>query len=340
MTIYQQRMRHFHDLPRSKFWDRDTGISGTNVGEQQMGLSQRTLLAGVGLAGAGMVSALGFAALRWDRSTSQLVARLLQTRAGDDADGSAGNTASTTASNPAAPARIDLDSIASLPPPVRRYFHFALRDGQPVVRTVRLEQAGHFRSGGALSKWQPFKATQHVSVFKPGFVWDATIQIAPATRICMRDAYIDGAGMMQAKILALVTVLDACGQRELDAGALQRYLAEAVWFPTALLPAAGVVWRAIDDDHAEASLCMAGNTVSLEFTFGADGAVQRIYTPDRFREVDGRFEPTPWEARLHRYEVRHGMQVPIEADIAWQVNGESIPYFKARLTDLKFDFAA
>lgn len=328
MTTYRTQPRHFYALPCSKHQGRQisqtsqTSMVGSDLREHCMALSQRTLLAGAGLAGAGMVSALGFAALRWDRNTSHLVERLRQV----DARAQFAESA---------PVRVDLASLASLPAPVRRYFRFALRDGQAPVRAVCLEQAGHCRSGGVLSKWQPFKATQHFSAHRPGFVWDATIQIAPATRICVRDAYIDGTGMMQAKILALLTVLDARGQRELDASALQRYLAEAVWFPSALLPAAGVVWRAIDDDHAEASLSEAGNTVSLEFTFGPEGEVVRIHTPARFREVDGAFEPTPWEGRLSRYEERHGMRVPIAADIAWRVDGQRVPYLKARLTDLE-----
>ena len=285
-----------------------------------MALSQRT-----SLAGSDTVSALGFAALRWDRDSSQLVERLRQ--AGAQAQLVGGVSA-----------RVDLASLALLPAPVRRYFRFALRDGQPAVRVVRLEQAGHFRSGGALSKWRPFKATQHFCAQKPGFVWDATVQAAPATRICMRHAYIDGVGMMQAKVSALLTLLDAPGQRELDIGALQRYLAEAVWFPSALLPAAGVAWRAIDDDRAEARLSQGGNTASLEYTFGPDGEIAHIHTPARLREVSGKFEATPWEGHLRSYETRDGMQVPTRAEIAWQVNGKNILYFEPRLVDLQFEF--
>lgn len=49
---------------------------------------------------------------------------------------------------------------------------------------------------------------------------------------------------MKGKFLSLFPLFDAQNQRKLDEGALQRYLAEAIWFPTALLPSQGVTWTA------------------------------------------------------------------------------------------------
>jgi hypothetical protein len=36
----------------------------------------------------------------------------------------------------------------------------------------------------------------------------------------------------------------------MDEGELSRYLAEAPWYPTALLPAAGIEWEPVDDSAA------------------------------------------------------------------------------------------
>jgi hypothetical protein len=282
-----------------------------------MGISQKTFLTGAGLAGAGVISALGFAALHWDRGTSQLINELRRAEAPTQR-------------------RVDLGALESLPKPVARYLRYALPDGAALIESLRVEQAGHFRSGGSDAKWQPFKASQHFSVDPPGFVWDAAIQIAPLTRVCVRDAYIAGAGSTHAKVLALMTVADARSRAELDTGALQRYLAETVWFPTALLPGGRVSWQAIDDHCAAATLADGANVARLVFHFNTDGEVVRIAAP-RFREVNGGYELTPWEALLGDYAVRHGMRVPLASEAAWQVDGTRLLYFKARLTDLRFD---
>ncbi|WP_425532220.1 DUF6920 family protein [Aromatoleum anaerobium] len=48
-----------------------------------------------------------------------------------------------------------------------------------------------------------------------------------------------GVGSGQAQLLSAVTVASDRDKPELNSGSLHRYLAEAVWYPTALLPSAG-----------------------------------------------------------------------------------------------------
>src|ERR687884_130269 len=105
-------------------------------------------------------------------------------------------------------------------------------------------------------------------------------------KVRVRDAYVAGQGSMQGKVLSLVPVVNERAKAELNAGALQRYLAEAVWFPTALLPTAGVQWSAIDNRRALATLTDCGTTVSLKFHFNEAGEITGVSTSGRYREVN------------------------------------------------------
>ena len=69
---------------------------------------------------------------------------------------------------------------------------------------------------------------------------------------------------------------------ELNQGALQRYLAEAVWYPTALFPSEHLSWTPIDERKALATLTSHGTSVSLEFHFNREGEVAAIYAPQRW----------------------------------------------------------
>jgi hypothetical protein len=122
---------------------------------------------------------------------------------------------------------------------------------------------------------------------------------------------------MHASMLAVWPLASVENTADVAAGALHRYLAEAVWLPTALLPSRGVTWSAIDERHARATITAGDTTVSLDFTFGADGLVQSVFTPARMRDVDGRAIPTPWQGRFARYEERDGMKIPIEGEVEW-----------------------
>ena len=78
--------------------------------------------------------------------------------------------------------------------------------------------------------------------------------MAPGLNVLVHDAYIAGEEFLQADLLGLVTLADIRDTSEAAQGEQMRFLAEAAWYPTALLPSQGVRWEAIDDLSARATL--------------------------------------------------------------------------------------
>jgi hypothetical protein len=126
---------------------------------------------------------------------------------------------------------------------------------------------------------------------------------------------------------------------ELNAGALQRYLAEAPMFPTALLPSQGVSWDAIDDTHACACIGDGVTTTQLDFEFADSGEIVGVSTPSRYRSVNGHYVSSPWGGRYRRYETLYGMRVPIEADVHWLVDGCPKSYITVSVKSARYGFA-
>ena len=231
------------------------------------------------------------------------------------------------------------DDLDGLPAPVKRYFDAALEEGQPYVKMVRLEQRGEFRLGDRTAPWKPFIATQHFAVEPPGFVWEARIQMAPLVPVRVVDSYVSGKGALRAKVASALTVADQAASPELNAGELARYLAEAVWFPTALLPGQGITWVPIDDRSARATLEHGETTVSLIFHFNEHNEVERVYTEDRFREVEGDFEPTPWTGRFWNYQLRNGMLIPLDGEVAWNLPEGDLAYWRGNIQAIAYETA-
>ncbi len=267
---------------------------------------------------------LALGALRWRGDTRGRVAEVMRHRpaSGPPAAGSGAGGA-------------PVGGRGDVPDPVARFLRFALGADPPVVRTVWLTQAGEFLLPGGPGGWRPFRARQWFSTAPPGFVWDASIRFLPGVSVRVRDAYIGGAGSMEARLLGLVPVVSERGKPELSAAALQRYLAEAAWFPTALRPGA-VVWTPLDEQRARATVADAGVEVSLEFEFDAEGRIVRVTSPARFREVKGTYVPTPWEGIFRSYEDRGGLRIPTEGEVAWIVDGERRPYWRGRTTEIRY----
>jgi hypothetical protein len=272
-----------------------------------------TAVAG-GVAGSA-AAAIGAGTFLWNRSTARAVGRLAPS-------GTAGT--------------FTRDQFAGMPAPVVRYFEFALTPGQPLIRTARIEHEGEFR-GSLDAPWSPFKSVQHFSVDPPGFVWDAAIRMGPLMTVRVRDSYLEGNGSMRASVAGLIPVVNAWGRTDLASGALHRYLAESVWLPTALLPGAGVTWEPIDDNAARATLTDSGVSVSLDFCFNEQGEIVSVYTPARYRDVNGKGVPTPWEGHFRGYERMNGMMVPREGDVAWILPEGRLTYWRGRVLGVAYD---
>lgn len=261
-----------------------------------------------------------YGALRWRRATRALRAKMYAARL------------------PFSVTTYDPRDLADLPAPVQRYFGAVLKAGQPVAASVQVKFTGAFNMSQTAEQWRPLISTQHVVTHPPGFVWDARISMAPGVPIYVYDAYVAGTGALAARALGLFTVAKMPASPELDHGELMRFLAEAVWYPTALLPGQGVQWEAIDDTRAAVTLRDGATSVRLVFQFDARGLIDSVRADYRYREVDGTLVPTPWQVRCWDFQERDGMLVPLQGEVAWLLPQGPLPYWRGRIERIQYDY--
>ncbi len=257
---------------------------------------------------------------RWQAQTRELQARLAR-----------GQTA-------VAPATYDPAELAGLPDPVRRYFETVLTPGQPMITAVSISHSGTFNMGTTDERWRPFTSEQQVVTQRPGFVWDARISMAPGLTAFVHDAYVTGEGILTARLFGLLTVMEQPPTPELAEGELMRYLAEGAWYPTALLPSQGVVWEAVNEMQAQATLRDGDVTVTLLFTFNNEGLLDTVYADGRYREQDGVQVATPWQGRFWQYEQRDGMLIPLAGEVSWLLPAGPLPYWRGDIEAIRFDY--
>jgi len=280
-----------------------------------------TILVIVIVVAVGARIAVLYGASRWRTGTRQLHARLQAAR------------------TPITPATYDARELDGLPLPVQRYFRTALREGQPLIAVARFTHAGRFNMGETTPNWRPFSSNQFVTIRRPGFDWDGRVQMAPGLNAFVHDAYVAGEGVLHAELLGLVRLVDIRGTPEAAEGELLRYLAEAMWYPTALLPSQGLHWEDIDAMSARATLTDGATTVSLDFRFGPDGLIESSYAAARPRVVGGAVVRAPWTGRGWAYEARDGMRIPIEGEVAWVLPEGVYPYWRGQITTIEYEYA-
>lgn len=275
----------------------------------------------VGALATGLAVAIGIGGAAWSRATARGVERLR-------ADAARGDVPRV--------GYFSVEELAGLPAPVARYFTFALTPGQRLVRSATLRQEGEFAVRP--EHWAPFTAVEHFTVWPPGFLWDAKIRMAPLLSVRVRDSYEQGEGVMQGALAGVVPVVDQRGTPEMAAGSLLRYLAEAVWLPTALLPSGGVSWQAIDQSTARATLVDGDVQVSMVVEFGGRGEIVRI-SAQRHRDVNGHAELAPWIGEFGDYVRVEGMMVPVRGEVGWRLADGWTPYWRGRNVGWGFLFS-
>lgn len=276
---------------------------------------------GVGVLGAA-AGALRYAAVRWNTITNEMRGRL-------------------KAQTPAATRDVYASGdVSRLPAPVARYLRTVLPEGQRPIAHAHIEWSGDFNMGSPeRDRWVPFTAEQDFYPGAPGMVWDARMAMGPGLTVRVRDAFVNGTGSMYGALMGLLPVVDVWGTPAIARGALQRYLAEATWFPTALLPQHGVVWEPVSEHAARATLRVNAIVASVDFRFNADGLVESVFVPDRLYD-DGRSEPQPrpWQGRNLSYAVQHGILVPDEAVVEWLLPGRTYQYWRGRPDGIEYEY--
>lgn len=221
-----------------------------------------------------------------------------------------------------------------LPACVARYFAFALGSARPVITRARIRSTGVFATKP--NAWAPFSAEQVITPVPPSFEWNARIWMMKIVPVRVRDSYDNGYGATHATVAKLVTLANTRGTREVAAASLQRFLAEAVWVPTALLPRDGLSWSPIDDAHARVTITDRDTTVSLDITFGSRGEIVSV-AGLRYRDVDGAAILTPWEGVHRDYQSIDGIMIPTSGEVAWGLPDGRVPYWRGRLADVRFE---
>jgi hypothetical protein len=228
----------------------------------------------------------------------------------------------------------DVRELDGLPAPVQRYFRAVLKDGQPLITAATFELAGTINMSETGENWKPFTSWQRATVHRPGFLWNGRVAMFPGLAANVHDGYIAGVGTLHATMLGLFTVAQVQGAGEIARGELMRYFAEAIWYPTALLPSQGVSWAAQDNSSANATLVDGPISLTLLFRFDEGGLITSVHADARGAMVGKDTVMLPWDCSLSNYQLRDGMRVPTRGEVA--KGGKS--YFVGDLTSLIYEF--
>jgi len=228
--------------------------------------------------------------------------------------------------------KISFDQTVNLPEPVKKYFSFALKEGQPYIYSFLSQHEGVFRM--KIDKpWSPIQGEDYFTVYPPGFVWVASLKSSPLFWLSIRDCYLQNRGRSKAWAYSLVPVSSVEGPL-IDQGALSRWLSTAVFFPTALLPSEKLTWIPIDGNSAQLLFSHQGINIAAQVFFGRRGEIIRLTTNRYYDETHGFVK---WSAFYKNYANHQGMEVPMEVGAMWHFESHNFNYIRYRITKIDFN---
>ena len=225
-------------------------------------------------------------------------------------------------------------ALEHLPAPVQTWLRRAGVVGRMPIGHAHLEQHLELRLRPDGEDWLPATAEQHIDGIVPAFYWTVRVRGKGGVPLLGRDGFRNGKGTMRITLGGLFAVVDEHDNPKIDEGALQRYLGELVWLPTAALHP-DLRWETLDARTVRVHLCHHGTTGSGLFHFDAAGDPVG-FTAERYKGGGDTDERMPWQIAIRELGTFDGLRIPVAVDATWELPDGPYHWLRLRITGASY----
>ena len=137
------------------------------------------------------------------------------------------------------------------------------------------------------------------------------------------------------KALSLFTIANSSG-KDLDQGAMMRFLNEMMWFPSGSL-GKNISFEPIDANSVRVTLKDMGKSVTATMYFDDEGKLTNFIAP-RYRDMgNSKFELENWSTPIREYGKFEGSKLPMKGSGVWNLKEGDLEYIDLTVTDLKYN---
>lgn len=226
------------------------------------------------------------------------------------------------------------EMLAGLPQPVQTWLKHSGIVGKEKIYSVRLKQRGWMRNKPEQKEWNKAIAEQYFTVDEPAFIWQVKMNMMLLMPVSGCDRFVNGRGSMQIKLWSLFNAVNSSGPK-IDEGALQRYLAEICWMPSAAL-SPYIKWNATNDSSALATLSYNGVSGEVVFHFTGDGDI-RSCTAARYKGGGPDDKKEVWQVVTKKIDVRNGIRIPVQSEATWRLKEGDFTWYKIDITNIEYN---
>lgn len=229
---------------------------------------------------------------------------------------------------------LQIDSLDSYPLMLKKYFKNSIPDSSYSSSYAYLKLNGEIKTGEN-SNWQQVTAEEHLSVSQPAYIWNAKLKMNDIVSARAIETYINGTGNILIKLFSSLKISDATGGY-VDQSGLTRYLCDAVFVPSALLPNEFLEWEFVEQGKVKGTLRFKDLKADADFYFNSSGEVTRIETSDRYRTTPAGYVRNLLSITLSDYRTFGSYKIPTYFETAWQTKNGKFVFGKFNITDAQY----
>jgi len=233
------------------------------------------------------------------------------------------------------PSEISVEDISPLPEPVQKWLKVSGVIGKSAIQSVYMTQKYQIKLKPEQKNWYPAFTKQYATVMDPAFVWLAEIEMMPAISAFGRDKFINGEGEMVFKLLSVFAVANDGPNPQINEAALQRFLGEMVWYPSAAL-SDYIDWKDLDPQTAKATMTLGGLSGTGEFNFDDDGHV-RSFSALRYQGSGPEAKRLEWIVQVTSRKEFEGIIVPSSGEVTWKLESGDWTWAKFDIEDYRLN---
>jgi hypothetical protein len=152
--------------------------------------------------------------------------------------------------------------------------------------------------------------------------------------------YVGPSATMQVRVASLIDTVDARGPEMNQSETVTLFNDMCVLAPASLVDAR-VTWRELDERTVLASFTNAGNTLTAELHFDAQGDLANFISNDRYQSTDGKtYGKLPWSTPLTEYRDFGGQRLAAKGDAVWKEPDGDFVYARFELAEICYNVGA
>ena len=177
---------------------------------------------------------------------------------------------------------------------------------------------------------ESFTASQRIGTTRSGFVWRG--RIGALGKIAVVDAFVSSQGHLEARLFGALRVAKMDDSPAINQGEMLRYLAELPLNPDAILFDHALEWVVVDPQTIKVAAVTGDDHAEITFALDDDGMIVTGQAASRTFDV-ATGQRYPWHGRFWDYQRVSGRLLPMQAEVAWVIDGVEQVYWRGTMID-------